>query len=87
MFFLEDIHQIATGPSWAALRQGLGGLGAHLEMGQQRFQCPLRLPSRHLQAVPTGPFQVMELQDGGEGGLEISHTNLQPLAQLTSSFS
>lgn len=29
----------------------------------------------------------MELQDGGEGDLEISHTNLQPLAQLTSSFS
>lgn len=38
-----------------------GRTGAHLDVGQQRLQGPLRLPSRHFQAVPAGPLQVMEL--------------------------
>lgn len=50
--------------------------GAHLEMGQQRLQGPFWLPSRHLQAVPTGPgpCQVMALGVVGGGMRSFSHT-------------
>lgn len=83
MFFLEDIHQIPTGPGRAGpgteWRQGIPGDGpAVTPVSSQAVQhAPSGGPSRSILGAGTT----------GEGDLEISHTNLQPLAQLTSSIS
>lgn len=74
---LELLDRDRSGASRARRSQAWeqGRTEAHLDEGQQRPQGPLGLLSRHFQAVPTGPLQVMELGGGSGEESEASYTH------------